>query len=150
MPPVFLSESVIAITIKSTWMIHTSFAVVRLLFHKDYHFNTLCQHWVRCCISVLKNSVPRLQSTLQKFSFSLLSSAKRACMYYILYRAKQMIVGECQIWAVSRMGKNNRFCFCDCLKCVQVGVRLGNIMKEKDIFYVLVRINSTDTLSQFV
>jgi hypothetical protein len=33
-PPVLFSETVTAITIKFKWMIHTSFAVRRLFFHK--------------------------------------------------------------------------------------------------------------------
>jgi hypothetical protein len=54
------------------------------------------------------------------------------------------------IWVVSRMGKNSPSYFCDCLMCAQAGVKPSIVMKEKDVFHVLVRANSTDTLSQFV
>jgi hypothetical protein len=50
-----------------------------------------------------------------------------------------VVVRRCQIWAVSRMGKNSPSHFCDCLMCVQASVRLGIVMKEKDIFHVSVR-----------
>jgi hypothetical protein len=59
-------------------------------------------------------------------------------------------VGRCQIWAVSRMGKNSPHNFCDCLTCAQAGVRPGIVVKEKDVFRVSVRTNCTDALSQFV
>jgi hypothetical protein len=57
---------------------------------------------------------------------------------------------ECQIWAVSRMGKKSPSNFCDCLTCAQTGVRSGIVVKEKDVFHVSVRTNCTDALSQFV
>jgi hypothetical protein len=42
MPPIFFSENVIAITMKFTWMIHTSVAIMRIFFHKvSIIFNTL-------------------------------------------------------------------------------------------------------------
>jgi hypothetical protein len=34
--------------------------------------------------------------------------------------------------------------------CVQAGVRLGIVVKEKDVFHVSVRANSTYVLLQFV
>jgi hypothetical protein len=34
--------------------------------------------------------------------------------------------------------------------CAQAGVRMGIIMKEKNIFHVSLRMNSMDELSQFV
>jgi hypothetical protein len=33
MPPIFFSENVIALILKFTWMIHNSFAIMRLFFH---------------------------------------------------------------------------------------------------------------------
>jgi hypothetical protein len=48
------------------------------------------------------------------------------------------------------MGKNSPPYFCDCLTSVQGGVRLWIVVKEKDVFQVLVRKNSTDVLLQFV
>jgi hypothetical protein len=34
--------------------------------------------------------------------------------------------------------------------CAQAGVRLGIVVKENDVFHILVRTNSTDALLQFV
>jgi hypothetical protein len=45
-------------------------------------------------------------------------------------------------------GEEQSIPFCHHLTFVQVGVRLGIVMKE-DIFHVLVRINSMDALLQF-
>jgi hypothetical protein len=61
-----------------------------------------------------------------------------------------MAVGRYQIWAVSRMGKNSPYNFCDCLSRAQAGVRSGIVVKEKDVFHVSVRTNCTHALSQFV
>jgi hypothetical protein len=42
MPPIFFSENVTATTVKFTWMIHISFEIIRLFFHKaSFCFNTL-------------------------------------------------------------------------------------------------------------
>jgi hypothetical protein len=73
-----------------------------------------------------------------------------ASRWSILYRARQVVFGGCQTWAVSRIGKNSPSHFCDCLTCAQAGVRLGVVTKEEDIFHVSVRMNSMDTLLQFV
>jgi hypothetical protein len=51
---------------------------------------------------------------------------------------------------VHRTGKNSLFHFCDCLTCAQAGVRPGIVVKEKGVFQVTFRTNSTDVLSQFV
>jgi hypothetical protein len=61
-----------------------------------------------------------------------------------------MVVGGYQIWAVSGMGKNSPSHFCACFTCAQAGVRLGIVVKEKDVFHVSVRTNCTDALSWFV
>jgi phage gp46-like protein len=61
-----------------------------------------------------------------------------------------MAVAGRQIWAVSRMEKNGPSYFCDCFTCSQAGVRLGIVVKEKDVFHVSVRANYTDVLLQFV
>jgi hypothetical protein len=61
-----------------------------------------------------------------------------------------MAVRGCQIWAASRIERNCPSHFCNCLTSVQAGVRPGNVVKEKDIFHVLARMNSMDALSQFV
>jgi hypothetical protein len=41
MPPIFFSENVIAVAMKFTWMIHISFEIMRLFFHKVAIFNML-------------------------------------------------------------------------------------------------------------
>jgi hypothetical protein len=58
-------------------------------------------------------------------------------------------VAECQIWDVSRTGKSITSHFCDCLTRAQGGVRPGIVVKEKDVFHVSVKKNSTDALWQF-
>jgi hypothetical protein len=58
-----------------------------------------------------------------------------------------VIVIRWQIWAVSRMAKNGLSHFFDHLTCAQAGVRSGIFMKEKDVFHILVRMNSVDAWS---
>jgi hypothetical protein len=55
-----------------------------------------------------------------------------------------VVVEGCQIWAVSRTGKNSPRH--DCLTCAQAGVRPGIAVKEKDVIHVSVRMNCTDAL----
>jgi hypothetical protein len=69
-----------------------------------------------------------------------------AATYCSLYRAKQVTVGRRQIWSVSRTGKSSASEFCDCLTCAQAGVRLGIVVKEKDVFHVSVRTNCMHAL----
>jgi hypothetical protein len=45
--------------------------------------------------------------------------------------------------------EHRRLRFCDCLTRA-AGVRPGIVVKEKDVFHVSVRTNSTEALSQFV
>jgi hypothetical protein len=61
-----------------------------------------------------------------------------------------VVVGGCQIFAVSGMGKESPPHFCYYLTSLQAGMRPGIVVKEKDVFHVSVRTNSTDALSQFV
>jgi hypothetical protein len=60
-----------------------------------------------------------------------------------------VVVKGCQTWAVSRMGKNSPFHFCDCLTRAQAGVRLGIVM-DMDVLYISVRTNSTNALAHSV
>jgi hypothetical protein len=53
-------------------------------------------------------------------------------------------VGGCQIWALRGMGKNSPSQFCYFLACAQASVKPGIVVKEKDVFYVSIRTNSTD------
>jgi hypothetical protein len=55
--------------------------------------------------------------------------------------------GRCQIWVVSRTGKNSPSRFCDCVTCAQGSVRPGIVVKEKDVCHVPVRANSTDAVA---
>jgi hypothetical protein len=48
-----------------------------------------------------------------------------------------------------KMGKDSPPHFCDCLTCAQAGMRPGMVVKEKDVFHLSVRTESTDALSQF-
>jgi hypothetical protein len=59
-------------------------------------------------------------------------------------------VGGCQIWAVSRMGKNSPSCVCDYLTCAQACVRPDLIVNEKCVFRVSFRTIAKVALSQFV
>jgi hypothetical protein len=56
----------------------------------------------------------------------------------MLYRAKQVVVRGCQIWTVSRMGRNSPSHFYDCLTCAQAGVSPGIVRKEAGNFTTLV------------
>jgi hypothetical protein len=47
-------------------------------------------------------------------------------------------------------GEEQSITLCYCLTCAQAGVRLGIVVKEKDVFRVSVRTKSTDALPQFV
>jgi hypothetical protein len=49
-----------------------------------------------------------------------------------------------------RMGNKIPSHFHDCLTCAHAAVWPGIAVKEKDVFHVSVRTNSTDALSQFV
>jgi hypothetical protein len=76
MPPVFSSQNVIAITMKCAWMIHTSFAIMGLFFHKiSVTFNTLLQMLSKVLYtSVVKFPASTLEHIMK--TFSSLSSAK--------------------------------------------------------------------------
>jgi hypothetical protein len=128
-PPMFFSENVIAITIKITQIVYTYFAIMRLFFHKvSVIFNTCLPTFSTTLYTRLQNSLPQIRNKTRKRNFSSLLPAK------------------CQIWAFSSLGKTSQFNFCDCLTCAQAGVRLGIVVKEKDVFHVSVRMNCTDAL----
>jgi hypothetical protein len=128
-------------------MNHTTFADMRLFFHNaSVIFNTLYQTWVRRYIPVLQNPLIRFLSTSPKTLFQFSSICKMASTYCIHYRAKQMAVGGCQIWAVSRTGKNSPSQFSGCLTCTQAGI----VVKEKDVFHVLISTNCKSALSHSV
>jgi hypothetical protein len=61
-----------------------------------------------------------------------------------------VLVGEVQVWTVIRIGKNFPSHFFDCLTCAQADVRPGTVVKEKDVFHVSIRTNSTDASLRFV
>jgi hypothetical protein len=131
-------------------MIHTSFVIVRLFSHNiSVIFNTL----LPTLSKTLHTSVAKFPtSTSEHFMMTLFQFVvvcKVTSTPCILQRLKQ-VVGGCQIWAVSRMGKSCPTYFCDCFTCAQTGVRAGIVVKEKDEFLVSVKTNCTDALSQFV
>jgi hypothetical protein len=47
-------------------------------------------------------------------------------------------------------GEEQSITFCYCLTCAQAGVRLGIVVKEKDVFRVSFKTTSRDALSHFV
>jgi hypothetical protein len=128
---------------KFTWMFHTYFAIMRLFFSKSKSSaNTLLP---TLCKTLYTSSVKFPASTSEHSSKSFFQPpviCKMASTYCILYRAKQGVAGGCHIWAVSRMRKNSPSHFCYCLTCSQAGVRLGIVVKEKDVCRVPVRKNS--------
>jgi hypothetical protein len=104
---------------------------------KSSSFSThFCQYWVIYCTPVLHNSLPWLRSTLQNF-VSICCHLQNGVHTVHPLEAKQMVLRGCQIWAVSRMGKNSPSHFYDCLMCAQAGVRLSIVIKEKDFVFWL-------------
>jgi hypothetical protein len=67
----------------------------------------------------------------------------------MFYKAKQLVVGGCQIWAVRRIVKNSPSNFCDLVTCAQGGVRPRIVVKEKGVFHASVR-RIVRMFSQFV
>jgi hypothetical protein len=84
------------------------------------------------CTSVVKFRASTLEHITQTL-FQFVVICKMMSTLCILYRAKQVMVRGCQIWAVSRIGKKSLSHFCDCFTCVQAGVRPGIAVKE-DVF----------------
>jgi hypothetical protein len=92
--------NVIVITMKFTWIIHISFKMMRLFFHEvSVNLNTL---------------LPTLSKTLHIMEtlFQFVVICKMAPRECVPYRAKLVAVGGCQVWAVSRTGKNSPSHFC--------------------------------------
>jgi hypothetical protein len=125
---------------KVTWMIYASFPMMRLFFHKYPSFstfNTLFPTLSTMLYTGVVKFPALLRSGSRKLFFSSLSSAKWLphSENLFLHRIKQVTVGRCQMWAVSRLGKNSASHFCDCLTRVRPGI----VVKEKDVFHVSVR-----------
>jgi hypothetical protein len=81
---------------------------MRPFFHKVYiTFNTLSSTLSKTLyISVVKFPASASENVTEAlFYFPLIY--KMASKYFIPYRAEQMVVGRCQIWAVSRTRKNS-------------------------------------------
>jgi hypothetical protein len=136
---------------KFSGTIDTNFANIRLFSHNvSFIFNKLLPSLNKTLYnSVVKLSVctsERITETL----FQFVCICKMASIYFFLYRDKQVAVRGCQVWDVSRMEKNILSHFCDCLTSAQASVRLGIVVKEKDVCNVSVRPNCTDALSHFV
>jgi hypothetical protein len=119
---------------KFTWLIHTSFCNYQAILHQFE--DTLPTLSEMLCTSVVKFPASTSEH-IRKIAFNLLSSAKwRPSSACILYRGKQEVPAGCEVWAVSRTGKKVHVC----ASCV----RLGIVVKEKEVFHVSVRKNCTD------
>jgi hypothetical protein len=143
------SEKLIVIIMKFTWTIHTSFAIMRLFFHK---------------VSVIFNTpLPTLSKTLYISAVKIPASTSEhitRTLFQFVVICKCAFIGHSlqgQTGGSRKVpdlgferGGESPTHFCDCLTCAQVGVRSGIVVKEKDVFLVSVRTNSRDVLSQFV
>jgi hypothetical protein len=126
----------------------TSFAVMRLFFHKvSVIFNTLLPMLSKTLYTSAVKFPASTSELITQTLFQFAAICKMASMQCIPYRAKQAVVGRCQIWAVSGMGKNSPSHFRDCPTYAQAGGRPGIAVKEKDVFHVSVRTNCTDAYS---
>jgi hypothetical protein len=66
MPPICFSENATAIKMKSTWMIHTSFAVMKPFFHKvSIIFNTFLPMYTN--VKFLALTLEYIMKTLVQF-----------------------------------------------------------------------------------
>jgi hypothetical protein len=134
-------------TVTFTWMIYTTFAIMRLFFHKVcVIFNMLLPTLSKMLyISVLR-SCHDLTAHHENF-VSICSHLQSSIqlMYPLWSHA-----GGSQRVAEWGMGKSSPSHFWDCLMCAEAGVRPAIVVKEKDVFHVSVRTNCTDALSWFV
>jgi hypothetical protein len=147
----FFSENVTAVILTFTlWFTHLLqlwgyFSTVSAIF------NILLPTLIKTLYTnVVKFPASTHHNQITQTLFQFVVICKMSSTQCITYMVKQAVVGGCQVWAVSRMGKNSPSHFCDCLKFAQAGVRLSIVMKEKGVLHVSVRPNSTDELSQFV
>jgi endonuclease/exonuclease/phosphatase (EEP) superfamily protein YafD len=100
----------------------------------DIIFNTLLPVFKETLCIIVVKFCALTSGHISKTLFQFIVICKMTSMWCILYRAKQVVVRWYQIWAVSSMGENSPFHFHDCATCVQAGVRLGIVMREKDYF----------------
>jgi hypothetical protein len=132
-------------------MIHTFFVILRLFFHKlSVTLNTLLPKLGKTLHTSIVKFLASSWKHITKTLFQFVVICKTVSRKYILYRDKEAVVRGCQIWTVSKMGKNNPTYFCNRLTYAQAGARLDIVMKEKDVFHVSVRMDSTDALLKFV
>jgi hypothetical protein len=79
--------------------------------------NTLYTRFVKFLASI--------SEPITKTLFQFVVICKMASMWCILYSVGQALVGGCQVWAVSRMGKNSPSHFCKiCRRCVNLPCKL--------------------------
>jgi hypothetical protein len=126
------------------------FCNYKAILHEVFFiFNTFLPTFIETTYNCCK--IPCLYFGAHYEDFVSICCYLQNCVHVVhLYRAQQVVVAECQIRAVRRMGKNSPSYFCRCLACAQVGVRPFIVVKEKDVFHVPIRTNFTDALSHFV
>jgi hypothetical protein len=97
-----------SITMKFTKMIHTSFAIIKLHFHKaSAIFNKFLPAPSKMLYTNAVKFPASTSKCITKILFQVVVLCKMASTQCIPYRAKQMAVGGYQIWAVSGMGMNS-------------------------------------------
>jgi hypothetical protein len=112
---------------KFIWMIHTSSAIMGPLFHEaSTIFSTLLPVFSKMLYTKVAKFPASTLKHLTKTMFQFAVICKMASIKCILHRAKQVVLKECHIWAVSGMGKNSPTHFCNCLSCAQAGMRPGS------------------------
>jgi hypothetical protein len=147
--PFLFSENVIVITLKFTWIIHTSFAVMRLFFHRVFViFKTLLPTLTKMpYTSVVILSVLTPEAYHKNF-------VSVACHLqngiHVVHCLQGQTGGSHRLPGLGceQNGKKSPSHFW-IASCVQAGVRLGIVRKE-DVFHVSVRTNCLDVLLQFV
>jgi hypothetical protein len=127
------------------------FAIVRLFFHEvSVIFNTLFPTLSKKLCTIVVKFPASTSEHITKTLFQFVVICKMASTQCILYRGKQVAVRGCEIWVVSTTGKSSPSYVCNCLTCAPAGVRLGIVVKGKDVLHISVRMKSTDELLQFV
>jgi hypothetical protein len=129
-------------------MIHAYFTIMKLFFHKVSVICTILMP--PPCKTLYTYAIRFPVSTHHKHFVSIRSLLQNGVHVAHLYKAKQAVDAGCQIWAVSRMGRNSPPHFYHCITCARAAVRSGIVVKEKDVFRVSVSANSTDAMMRFV
>jgi hypothetical protein len=131
-------------------MIHTCFAIISLFFHKvcyfQYAFVSVEEDAVnQCC------KIPCLDFGTHHENFvSVCCHLENAI--HLVHPLQGQAGGSRKVpyLCCEEDGEEQYILFFAVASCAQAGVRPVIVMKEKDVFRVLVRTNSTDVLLQFV